>query len=216
MVDDLRSAIRLYAITPDAFSRPEHFAAAVGVAVRAGVRVVQYRDKSDRSLADRLGIARLITNLCDQAGAFCIVNDDAELAAEAGAHGVHLGPSDAEASSIRAQFPELVIGGSAGDQDAALALVRAGVDYLGVGAIYEARPSKANASAPRGPSVLTDLRSHAELAEIPIVAIGGISVDNARSCLDAGADGVAAIRAILGARDIAAAIRSFDAALTNR
>lgn len=212
----LRRAIRLYAITPDTFTRPEHYAAAVGVAVQAGVRVVQYRDKRERPRAEKLATARLITDLCRRTDALCIINDDPELAAEAGAHGVHLGPNDSEAAEVKSSFPQLLVGGSAGGVEAAEALVAAGVDYLGVGAIFDARPTKSNASAPRGTGVLRELRAHPSLAEIPIVAIGGITVDNARSCLDAGADGVAAIRAILGARDIAAAIHSFDAALSNR
>jgi thiamine-phosphate pyrophosphorylase len=158
----------------------------------------------------------LIADICERAGALCIVNDDPELAIEAGAHGVHVGPSDTAASDVRNAFPDLLLGGSAGDVEAANALVSAGVDYLGVGAIFDARPTKANASAPRGTDVLQDLRAQPSLATIPIVAIGGITVENARSCIEAGADGVAAIRAILGARDISAAIHSFNAALSNR
>lgn len=215
-VEAVRTAIRLYAITPDTLTRPEHYAAAVGVAVQAGLKVIQYRDKRERSRVERLSTARLIAGLCDRAGAFCIINDDPELARDAGAHGVHLGPQDASPADVREAFPELILGGSAGDVSTARALVLAGVDYLGVGAIFEARPSKSNASAPRGTVVLETLRAEPDLASVPVVAIGGITVDNARSCIDAGADGVAAIRAILGARDIAAAIYSFDAALTDR
>ena len=81
--------------------------------------------------------------------------------------------------------------------EAAGALVEQGVDYLGVGAIFEARVSKPNASAPRGVEVLQALRgAHPAL---PFVAIGGVEAETAGACLAAGADGVAVIRAAWGA-----------------
>ena len=206
----LRRALRIYAITPDSLDRPEEYAAAVGVAVRAGVRVVQFRDKRSRSDDEKLRDARVVVDTCHAAGALAIVNDSVELAIESGADGVHLGPNDVAVESV----PEgLIVGASAGTPAVAQSLVERGVDYLGVGAIYDARPTKENASAPRGPEAIAAIRSTPALADVPIVAIGGIVPSNARHCLDAGADGVAAIRGILGARDVRAAVRAFDDAL---
>ena len=212
MRPDLRAALRLYAITPDSFSRPEHYAAAVGVAVGAGVRIVQYRYKGERSWDDSLRCARTVVDVCRRAGAISIVNDSLELALESGADGVHLGPEDGSAADLPSSAGPLIVGASTGDPESAAALVSSGVLYLGVGAIYEARASKANASAPRGVEVLREMRRHPALAEFPIVAIGGISPENARECFAAGADGVAAIRGILGARDVRSAVRAYTEA----
>lgn len=210
MAADLRSALRIYAITPDSLERPEEYAAAVGVAVRAGVKVVQFRDKRDRSWDDKLRCARVVVDICRSGGALSIVNDSIRLAVEAGADGVHLGPADGEIDAIARG---LVVGGSAGTPEAAAAWVERGVHYLGVGAIYDAGPSKADASAPRGTGAIEAIRTTPGLEKVPIVAIGGIRADNARACVDAGADGVAAIRGILGARDIVGAVRGFAQAL---
>lgn len=206
MTIDLRSALRVYAITPDSFTRPEHYAAAVGVAVKAGVRVVQYRFKGERSWENSCRCARTVVDVCRGAGALAIINDSVELALEVGADGVHLGPEDGSPVGLPST---LIVGASAGTPHAALKLVESGVSYLGVGAIYDARPTKVNASAPRGVDVLRRVRATPGLESIPLVAIGGITADRAAECLEAGADGVAAIRGILGARDVRAAVGAY-------
>jgi thiamine-phosphate pyrophosphorylase len=210
---DLRTALRIYAITPDSFTRPEHYAAAVGVAVGAGVAVVQYRYKGERSWEASVRCARTVVEVCHAAGALAIVNDSLELALEVAADGVHLGPADASPRDLPAGASSLIVGASTGDPETAVSLVHAGVDYLGVGAIYEARLSKPNASSPRGVSLLREMRALPDLDLVPIVAIGGITSENAGACFDAGADGVAAIRGILGVRDIRSAVRSYQRAV---
>ena len=206
--------MRVYAITPDRFDQPVEYAVAVGIAVRAGVTTVQFRDKRARDRELTRACAEACARLCRDAGVMFVVNDDAELALEVGADAVHVGPSDRSPGQIRALVGnDFVIGGSAGTTERALELVASGVDYLGVGAIFDAAPSKPNASAPRGIEILERMRSTPGLESIPLVAIGGIEASTARACILAGADGVATIRGILGARDILRAIDDFRLAV---
>lgn len=196
--DALRARLRFYAITPDAWASPDEYAERVARALELGVTCVQFRDKRARSEAEKRACAEATQRACAEAGALFIVNDDDALALALGADGVHVGPSDRAVAEVRARVGEgMLIGGSAGTLEAAGALVEQGVDYLGVGAIFEARVSKPNASAPRGVEVLRALRgAHPAL---PFVAIGGVEAETAGACLAAGADGVAVIRAAWGA-----------------
>lgn len=201
----LRHALAVYAITPDTWESPAEYEHGVTAAVAAGVCIVQYRDKRADGAEVRRERALAVLRACRAGGALMIVNDDPTLAASIEADGVHVGPEDAGVVEARAIVgPDRVVGASAGTLERAVALVAAGADYLGVGAIYEARVTKANASAPRGLDALKDARNHPALRTAPIVAIGGIDANNAAACIEAGADGVAAVRAILGAPDIAA------------
>jgi thiamine-phosphate pyrophosphorylase len=149
----LRTALHLYAITPDAL--PDEvavsdfsasLAAAAAAAIDGGVTAIQYRDKSNRTKEERATIARRLALLCGERDVLFIINDDAELAAACGADGVHLGPHDASVHDVKARYGDrLIVGASAGDPGRALELVRAGADYLGVGAIYDAHGTKADA-----------------------------------------------------------------------
>lgn len=186
------------------------------VALDGGVGLVQLRDKTsgDRELADR---AHRLVELCDARDAICIVNDRIDVALAAGAHGVHLGPGDlplTDAVDIRNRLGwdrrDFIIGGSAGTPDRARELEAAGADYLGVGAMYDASPSKPDASDPRGPEALSEVR---EAVDIPIVGIGGITPDNAADVIAAGADGVAVIRAICAADHPLEATRALQSAV---
>lgn len=213
---EIRARLRLYAITPGELSTGL-LVARIAAAARAGVTAVQYRDKVERSAIERATRLAAVAAACRDAGVWFVVNDDPEIALEVGADAVHLGPADAPVDQVRARVGErLAIGASAGTVERAAELVRAGADYLGVGAIYDARPSKGNASAPRGPQVLRAMRAEPALASFPIVAIGGVTPDNAGACLDAGADGVAAIRGLLGAADAAEAAAAFAPAFDRR
>lgn len=211
--DALRRAIRVYAITPDRWDTPAEYVAAVGVALRSGVTAVQFRAKRARDPEQRRACAEAVQALCRRHGALFVVNDDVDLAVELGADAVHVGPNDAPVDIVRARVGEAMwIGSSAGTVEAAVALVDAGADSLGVGAIFDASGTKPDAHHGRGPEILSAMRAHASLAGVPIVAIGGITAERAGACIDAGADGVAAVRDLLGARDVAAAARRFDAA----
>lgn len=172
-------------------------------AIDGGARLLQLRDKSSSS-ADLYAAACALTMLCDARGALCIINDRLDIALAARAHGAHLGPDDLPMSAARRVAPDLVLGGSTGSPERAVELVAHGADYLGCGAIFDALASKPNASAPRGPAILTAVT---RAVSCPVVGIGGVSLDNIAQLRDAGAHGAAVIRAVCSQPDPAAATR---------
>jgi thiamine-phosphate pyrophosphorylase len=149
-------------------------------AIEAGATVVQLRLKAPT--ADVVARGRGLREL----GATFVVNDDVDAALELGADGVHLGQSDGGAA--RARRRGLLLGRSATSYDEA---VEADADYLGVGPVW-ATPSKADATPPMG---IEELARICAAVSVPVIAIGGIDASNAGACIEAGAAGVAVIRA---------------------
>lgn len=198
----------LYAIT-DAVLLPEdpRLIVAVERAMMGGARLIQYRDKS-ADAARRLAQARALNALCQRYEIPLIVNDDVELAVAVGAAGVHIGRDDPDLASARARLGETaLIGVSCYDQlDLALAAERAGADHVAFGAFFPSptKPTEIRASF--------DLLKKARAAlRIPIVAIGGITPDNAPLLLEAGADALAVVSGVFGQPDIQAAARRYAA-----
>ena len=149
-------------------------------AIAAGATVVQLRVKAPTAVVVERG--RGFTGL----GVTFIVNDDADAAIRLDADGVHLGQSDEGAERARAHG--LWVGRSVASVEQALA---ADADYLGAGPVW-ATPSKADADPPIG---LEGLRRICVAVDVPVVAIGGVDASNAAACIEAGAAGVAVIRA---------------------
>ena len=200
----LADLLAIYAVTPDGYD-PERHQAQLHAAFAAGLRCIQLRDK----LASPEQLQRLAERwraLTAAHGALLFINDQADLAAAVGADGVHLGPSDEPLAAVRARHPHLLLGGSASSPDRALLLAGQGADYLGVGAIFDASATKPDARHHRGPDLLRQLRSLLGVGHLPLVAIGGITLESAGACFHAGASGVAAVRTLLGAPDPAAAV----------
>jgi thiamine-phosphate diphosphorylase len=149
-------------------------------ALAAGATVVQLRIKAPTEVVVDRG-----SGFGELAATF-VVNDDVEAAAALGADGVHLGQADEGAERARARG--LLLGRSVLTVDQALA---AEADYLGAGPVW-ATPSKADAEPPIG---LEGLRRICCAVDVPVVAIGGVDASNAAACIEAGAAGVAVIRA---------------------
>jgi thiamine-phosphate pyrophosphorylase len=192
----------LYAITD---GPRDDLVDAVAAALAGGAVLVQYRDKTTDA-ARRHAEALALVRLCADRGVGLIVNDDVALARSVGAAGVHLGEDDADIAAARALLgPEAIIGVSCYDSlDRARSLAAAGADYVAFGAFY---PSSTKPHARRATPAL--LSATATLG-VPRVAIGGITPDNARPLIDAGADLVAVITAVFGARDVRAAAHRFQ------
>jgi len=200
----LADLLAIYAVTPDGYD-PERHQAQLEAAFAAGLRCIQLRDK----LASPEQLQRLAERwraITAAHGALLFINDHADLASAVGADGVHLGPSDEPLAAVRARHPHLLLGGSASSPDRALLLAGQGADYLGVGAIFDASATKPDARHHRGPDLLRQLRSLPGVGHLPLVAIGGITLESAGACFHAGASGVAAVRTLLGAPDPAAAV----------
>ena len=184
--------------------------AIVAAAVAGGAVLVQYRDKRDDHAA-RLAQAVALRELCHAAGVPLIVNDDVALAAESGAAGVHLGEHDGSLAVARERLGrDAIIGVSCYDDPArARQAAGEGADYVAFGAWFDS-PTKPNARR-AGPA---RLGATADLG-VPRVAIGGISRDNARIPIAAGAQFVAVISDVFDAPDPRAAAAAIAAQFRN-
>ncbi|WP_298438871.1 bifunctional hydroxymethylpyrimidine kinase/phosphomethylpyrimidine kinase [Geobacter sp.] len=178
----------------------ERLAERVEAAIDGGARVVQYRDKAGDG-GRRFAVGQELRELCAKRGVPFIVNDDLELAKALKADGLHLGQEDGDPREARRILgPGGIIGVSTHSLREALAAQAAGADYIGFGAMYPTA-SKDIEHLP-GPQTLAAIR---EQIAIPVVAIGGISRDNGGAVIDAGADALAVISAVLSAPDPALA-----------
>lgn len=195
----------LYAITPEIADTPTllHKTAA---ALDGGARVVQYRSKSDDVALKHEQAVELLV-LCRRHRVPLLINDDVRLATLIGAEGVHLGENDATLKEARINLgPDKIIGVSCyQDLAAARRLAAEGADYVAFGSFY---PSSTKPGARACPiALLTEAK---QALEIPIVAIGGITPDNAAALVAAGADAVAVISALFDAPDIQLTAIHFD------
>jgi thiamine-phosphate pyrophosphorylase len=178
--------------------------AAVESALRGGVAMLQYRDKSTEAMR-RHSEACALRELCRGHGTAFIVNDDVELAAACAADGVHLGEQDESIGRARARLGEAAIVGVScyASLERARAAAAAGADYLAFGAFF-ASPTK-----PAAARASVDLLRAAKLLGLPVVAIGGITPDNAPPLIAVGADFVAAVSGVFGATDPELAAREY-------
>lgn len=194
----------LYAITPDA-PQLDGLLTKVEACLLGGARVMQYRNKTPA--APHRQIATALASLCRQHSAVLIVNDDVELALAVDAHGVHLGRDDGDIAAARQKLGSgRLIGVSCYDSlQRALDAQQAGADYVAFGSMF-ASPTKPH--APHAPlSLLGDARKH---LHIPIVAIGGITLQNAPQAIQVGADAIAVISAVFDAPDVRQAAQDFS------
>ena len=191
----------LYAITAADGRSPQALLDAVKAALRGGTAVLQYRCKSPQRRREE---APALREACRQAGVPFIVNDDLDLAEELAADGVHLGSEDGSPAAARNRLRTgAIIGVSCYDStERALQARREGADYVAFGRFFPS-PTKPQAPTAR----LETLAAARALLDIPIVAIGGVSVDNGGELLRAGADLLAVIDGVFGAGDPETAAR---------
>lgn len=194
----------LYAIT-DSTLLAGRLIPAVSAALAGGATVVQYRDKSGDATRRALE-ARALLLACRQYGVPLLINDDVALALAVGANGVHLGRGDGALLAARELLgPTALIGATCHDSLAfAEEAWRNGASYLAFGAMYPST-TKPGAGAAT-PQTLAAAKSFG----LPIVAIGGITADNAAPVIAAGADCVAVISDLWTATDITARARAIS------
>ena len=195
---------RLYVITDEKASRGRSHLQVAEAAILGGADVLQLRDK-EASSGRLYRVAMQLRKLTRDANIPFIVNDRLDIALAADADGVHVGQTDLPASVVREIMgPDRILGVSVDTVEEALLAEKDGADYLGVGPVFEARGTKPDAGEPLGVDRIARIRRHCRL---PIVAIGGIDLENAGKVRDAGADAAAVISAIGTADDIARAVR---------
>ena len=194
----------LYALIDTTWLAPATLTDAAAAAIRGGARLVQYRDKT-ADAAERAERARAVFRVCRQLGAVFIVNDDVDLADEPMAHGVHLGEHDAPVGAARARLgPLAIIGASCYDSVVnAQRAADAGASYLAFGAFFPS-PTKTNTRHAEA-----FLLRKAKALGLPLVAIGGITPDNAPELIAEGADAIAVASGLLTGGDIETAARRY-------
>lgn len=193
-----------YFITHRPLSR-QGLPADVQAALAAGVRVVQYRDK-EADTRTLYAQARELRDLCR--GVLFLINDRVDVALAVAADGVHLGQQDLPCRVARRLLgPHKIIGVTVSSLAEARQAVQDGADYLGVSPIFPTC-TKPDAGRACGLELLRQIRAEIPL---PLIAIGGITLDNAPQVVAAGADGLCAISAVLTEPDVEAAIRQFQA-----
>lgn len=188
----------------------------ITAACAAGIRWIQLRMKlaSDEEV---LATAVAAKKICDAHGCVLLVNDRVEVAAAAGVHGVHLGQQDMAVRAARRLLgPDRIIGGTANTVEHIREHYRQGADYIGLGP-YRYTTTKKNLSPVLGLEgyrrIMGQLRE--EAISLPVVAIGGIGVDDAAGLLEAGVHGIAFSGMLVQAGDRAEMVRSLENEIKN-
>ncbi|MBT9312911.1 thiamine phosphate synthase [Leptothoe kymatousa] len=192
---------RTYLVT----SPSERLVAIVESALKGGVDIVQYREKSaDDEI--RLKLATQLKQLCHQYNSLFIVNDRVDIAVAVGADGVHLGQQDMPMDAARRILgPMPIVGRSTTNPAEMRRAIDEGADYIGVGPVYATPTKPGKAAAGYG-----YVRYAVEQAPMPWFAIGGIDLTNVAAVRDAGAPGVAIVRAIMQADEPTQVTREFN------
>lgn len=194
----------LYAITPD-ISDTLLLLAKVEKALIGGIALIQYRDKIS-NVSEKSFRAKAIHTLCLQHSVPLIINDDPELALACEAEGVHLGQADGSVQHARALLGNSAIIGITCHHDISLAITaeQQGADYVAFGRFFN------SSTKPGSPLATTDTLINAKKnIRIPIVAIGGITVDNLKPIISAGASFTAVVDGLFSSKDISSMCKGF-------
>lgn len=196
----------VYGITPD-WQDTDRMLEAVRQAANGGMTAVQWRRKSGDQ-ASRLAQATKLRDLCHALGVVFIVNDSLETALYLDADGLHMGREDGELAAARlALGPDRLLGASCYNQpELAAQALAAGADYIAFGAMYpsQVKPDAVQASLEhlRAGRQLTTQANDTDTPRSAVVAIGGITADNAAPVIEAGADSIALISGLFESPDI--------------
>lgn len=171
----------------------------------AGVRIVQYRDKS-ASMRDALDLLHPLRLVTADLGVLLIINDRCDLAEAIGADGLHLGQDDLPLHEARTRLgADAIIGLSTHNLTQVQAASQQGADYIGFGPIFQT-PTKRDHEPPVGIEGLRHIRPHTTM---PVFAIGGITQQSVSALYQAGADGIAVASALSQGSDLQATLKSF-------
>lgn len=200
--EEIRDALRLYAVTDRSWLCGRSFKEVLKEVLSAGgITCVQLREKH-AAPEEKEVLAREAQALCAQAGIPFLIDDDVELALRIGADGVHIGQDDIPCAEARRALGDwAIIGVTAKTLEQAREAEAEGADYLGVGAVFP--------TSTKQDTWTTDhevLRQICAAVSIPVVAIGGITADNARELAGTGIAGIAVVSAIFAQDDLAGAV----------
>ena len=196
--------VSCYVILDRTAARGRDLADVLEGAIAGGSRLVQLREKEWPS-GRLLPLAERLRERCRQAGVTFVVNDRVDLALAIGADGVHLGQDDLPPRLARPLLRhDMILGVSTHSVGQARAAQDAGADYVAVGSMFPTGTKPDFELV--GPELIRKLRAE---IRVPLVGIGGITLDNVQAVIAAGADGVAVISAVCAAADPRAATRGF-------
>ncbi len=192
----------LYAITDRSWLGEKTLPQVVEEAILGGASFIQLREKN-LSYQDFLGAAIEVKAVTDKYKIPFVINDNVDIAAESGADGVHIGQSDEGIKSAREKLgKDKIIGLSACTVEEAVIAEKAGADYLGVGTIFNTLTKSDARTVSK-----EELKRICDTVKIPVVAIGGISTDNALKLKGTGIAGISVISAIFAKNDVKNAAR---------
>jgi thiamine-phosphate pyrophosphorylase len=196
--------LRLIVVTDAGLAGPRGVERTVAAALEGGAPCIQLREK-EAGTGDVLRLARRLRALTRAHGALLFLNDRLDVALAAEADGVHLGPDDLPVAETRRVVPDdFLVGYSTDDPLVARAAEAEGADYIGCGTVWPTS-SKARAGRAIGPEGLARV---ARAVTIPVVGIGGITVERAGELAGTGAAGLAVIGAVMAAPDPAGAVKA--------
>lgn len=182
--------------------------AAQVLAARPAALQLRWKNADDQSYAE---LAKALLKLCREANVPFVVNDRVSVAAELAVDGVHIGQEDMSVAEARAIVRQMWLGVSTHDLAQAERAVTEGVDLIGFGPVFRTA-TKANPDPVVGLEALADVT---RAVSVPVVAIGGVNVERAQACANAGASMVAAISLFADAEDPAQAVRELAAAFSS-
>ncbi len=193
--------LRIYIITDASFGKSHEEVAEA--AIIGGATVIQMRDKH-MSPDAFLKTAERIRSITADAGVAFIVNDRVDIAIKTAADGIHIGQDDMPIDRVKGLIPDgMCLGLSVSDLSQAVKARALGPSYMGVGPVFPT-DSKKDAASPLGTDILKEI---VDIADVPIVAVGGITESNLKTVIDAGVNGAAVIKEVAGAEDMVGATR---------
>jgi thiamine-phosphate pyrophosphorylase len=203
---------KLHVLTDTAFQSWFSHLELAELAIKGGADTIQYRQKSG-SIREMIHIATQMKEVCSDYGVPLIVNDRVDVAIAAKADGAHLGQDDFPISQARELLgQEMIIGASASNMEEVEKCLLDGADYVGFGPIYPTT-SKDDAGAVKG---IDNLFQVVNAVRVPVIAIGGIGLDNVSEVMQTGVHGIAVISSVCCREDPEQATRMLYQALINR
>ena len=173
-------------------------------AVDAGCAVVQYREKN-KSTNEMIAEAKELKKICEGRAVF-LIDDRVDVASAVDADGVHIGQDDISVCDVRKTLGDgKIIGLTVHNEKEAVTAESLGVDYIGLAPIFKT-DTKEDSGAPCGIDMVNKVRN---IVNLPIVAVGGISKENVVDVIQAGADGVVAVSAVLDSDNVYSNVKEF-------
>ncbi len=194
----------IYGITAEEFSKGRSNLTTAAEMIKGGIKTLQYRDKSEKSIRQKYQECLEIRKICKDNGVLFVVNDFVDIALAVDADGVHIGQDDLPIAEVRKLVGNKMIGISTHSPEQAKKALEEGADYIGVGPIFQTNTKK-NACEAVGLDYLDFVVKNIPL---PFTAIGGIKENNIKEIAKHGARTIALVTEIVGADDIAARVKS--------